>query len=309
MTVVINGTTGVTSVNGSAAAPSVTGADTDTGIVYGTNTLSLATGGTTAVTVDSSQNVGIGTSSPSVKLHVISSSGGLAQFTSSASGAGNVGFSCTNVATPVTGYVGANAFTDNVFGIGTTTSTPLIFVTNGSERGRFDGESLRLGSTGGLGLGGRMTISFLGGGSEYGIVMRPVTNSTNAIAFLNAAGSSVGQIAITSTTTAYQTSSDYRLKEDVAPMTGALATVSQLNPVTYKWKSDGSDGQGFIAHELQEVVPDCVTGEKDGVDEEGNPRYQGIDTSFLVATLTAAIQEQQAIITQLRADVEALKSA
>jgi hypothetical protein len=59
MTVVINGDTGVTSVNGSAAAPSVTGADADTGIVYGTNTLSLATGGVTAVTVDSSQNVAL----------------------------------------------------------------------------------------------------------------------------------------------------------------------------------------------------------------------------------------------------------
>jgi hypothetical protein len=62
MTVVINGDTGITSVDGSAAAPSITGADSDTGIVYGTNTLSLATGGTTAVIVDSSQNVGIGSS-------------------------------------------------------------------------------------------------------------------------------------------------------------------------------------------------------------------------------------------------------
>jgi len=70
MEVIIDGTNGITSVNGTAAAPSVTGADTDTGIVYGTNTLSLATGGTTAVMVDSSQNVGIGTSSPSQKLDV-----------------------------------------------------------------------------------------------------------------------------------------------------------------------------------------------------------------------------------------------
>jgi len=51
-------------------------------------------------------------------------------------------------------------------------------------------------------------------------------------------------------------------------------------------------------------VPECVTGEKDAVDAEGNPQYQGIDTSFLVATLTAAIQEQQAIITALTARVE-----
>jgi len=77
-------------------------------------------------------------------------------------------------------------------------------------------------------------------------------------------------------------------------MTGALATVSALKPVTYKWKSTGETSQGFIAHELQAVVPDCVTGEKDAIDVEGKPVYQGIDTSFLVATLTAAIQELKA---------------
>jgi hypothetical protein len=107
---------------------------------------------------------------------------------------------------------------------------------------------------------------------------------------------------------AYNTSSDYRLKEAIQPITGALAKVSALKPCTYKWKSDGSDGQGFIAHELAEVVPDAVTGEKDAVDEEGNPKYQGIDTSFLVATLTAAIQEQQAIITDLKARIESLEN-
>jgi hypothetical protein len=107
--------------------------------------------------------------------------------------------------------------------------------------------------------------------------------------------------------TSYNTSSDYRLKYNIASMTGALAKVMQLKPVTYKWKADDKDGQGFIAHELQEVVPDCVSGTKDYVDEDGNPRYQGIDTSFLVATLTAAIQEQQTLITALTARVETLE--
>jgi len=92
-------------------------------------------------------------------------------------------------------------------------------------------------------------------------------------------------------------------------MVGALSAVSALKPVTYNWKIDGSDGQGFIAHELAEVCPEAVQGKKDAVDDEGNPVYQGIDTSFLVATLTAAIQEQQALITQLQADVAALKGA
>jgi len=98
-------------------------------------------------------------------------------------------------------------------------------------------------------------------------------------------------------------------------MVGALDKVLQLKPCTYTWKETNANGQGFIAHELQAVVPDCVTGEKDAVDAEGKPVYQGIDTSFLVATLTAAIQElnakveaQAATITQQSADIAALKA-
>jgi hypothetical protein len=115
----------------------------------------------------------------------------------------------------------------------------------------------------------------------------------------------IGTVSISNTNTAYNTSSDYRLKNTIAPMTGALAKVALLKPCTYKWNVDGSNGQGFIAHELAEVCPQAVTGEKDAVDENGNPQYQGIDVSFLVATLTAAIQEQQAIIESLKARLDA----
>jgi len=122
-------------------------------------------------------------------------------------------------------------------------------------------------------------------------------------------GSAIGSITQNGTTgVAYNTTSDYRLKENIVSMTGALAKVAQLKPVTYKWKTDGSNGQGFIAHELQAVVPDCVTGEKDAVDKDGKPAYQGVDTSFLVATLTAAIQEQQALIESLTTRLTALES-
>jgi hypothetical protein len=92
-------------------------------------------------------------------------------------------------------------------------------------------------------------------------------------------------------------------------MTGALEKVQALKPVTWKWKADGSDGEGFIAHELQEVCPDAVVGEKDAVYEDGSIKPQQIDTSFLVATLTAAIQEQQALIQTLTARVAALEGA
>jgi hypothetical protein len=129
--------------------------------------------------------------------------------------------------------------------------------------------------------------------------------------FRDSANDSCGNIYTVggSNSTAFNTSSDYRLKENAQPMSGALAKVSNLKPVTFTWKKSGVASQGFIAHELAEVVPECVTGEKDAVDTEGNPRYQGVDTSFLVATLTAAIKEQQVLITQLQADVAALKGA
>ena len=149
------------------------------------------------------------------------------------------------------------------------------------------------------------------GGNQYGVVIggNSTTYSVYAMRFVNTyVPTAVGYISIGSSSTTYATSSDYRLKENVAPMTGALATVSLLKPVTYKWKLDGKDGQGFIAHELQEVVPECVTGEKDAVDADGNPEYQGVDTSFLVATLTAAIQEQQTIINDLKSRIEALEA-
>jgi hypothetical protein len=121
---------------------------------------------------------------------------------------------------------------------------------------------------------------------------------------INNGNGQVGVIQTNGTSTSYVTSSDYRLKENVAPMTGALAKVTQLKPVTYTWKADGSSGQGFIAHELQDIVPDAVTGEKDSVDDDGNIKPQGIDTSFLVATLTAALQELNA-----KVDAQAVRIA
>ena len=134
------------------------------------------------------------------------------------------------------------------------------------------------------------------------------SGTMNFIAFY-AASAYRGAIQFNGSSVLYTTASDYRLKDNVVPMTGALDKVSQLKPVTYTWKANGANGQGFIAHELQAVIPDCVSGEKDAVDEEGNIKPQGIDTSFLVATLTAAIQEQQTIITSLTARITALEGA
>lgn len=106
----------------------------------------------------------------------------------------------------------------------------------------------------------------------------------------------------------YGGTSDYRLKEGVQPMVGALEKVAALKPCTYTWKESGVAGQGFIAHELQAVVPDAVVGEKDAVNEDGSIKAQQIDTSFLVATLTAAIKEQQALIVSMREELDTLKA-
>ena len=111
----------------------------------------------------------------------------------------------------------------------------------------------------------------------------------------------VGSIDVTTTATAYSTSSDYRLKEAPTPLTGGLATVGQLNPCEFAWKSDGSIGRGFIAHELQSVVPEAVTGQKDAVDAEGRPQYQGVDAAKLVPYLVAAVQELSAKVAALEA--------
>ncbi len=129
-------------------------------------------------------------------------------------------------------------------------------------------------------------------------------NGLYAITFRNVNGL-VGNITTQGSSTAFNTSSDYRLKNTITPMTNALAKVALLKPVTYKWNADGSNGEGFIAHELAEVCPQAVFGEKDALEANGSIKPQGIDTSFLVATLTAAIQEQQVIIQSLKARLDA----
>ncbi len=187
----------------------------------------------------------------------------------------------------------------------------VAVATGGAERYRVDSSGNLLVGTTSNTEGARIFVSYpnsaSGGAAAIGTEVND-TQTLRAISFRNPNGL-VGTITTSGSSAAYNTSSDYRLKENIQPMTGALAKVAQLKPVTYTWKADGSNGQGFIAHELQAVVPDAVTGEKDAVDDEGNPQYQGVDTSFLVATLTAAIQEQQAIINSLQDRITALENA
>jgi hypothetical protein len=133
------------------------------------------------------------------------------------------------------------------------------------------------------------------------------TNPHYALTFRNGNGL-VGSISTSGSGTSFNTSSDYRLKENVVPLTGAAARVQQLKPSKFNFIADpGTTVDGFIAHEAQEVVPECATGTKDAVDADGNPVYQGIDQSKLVPLLTGALQEALTRIEQLETKVAALE--
>jgi hypothetical protein len=267
--------------------------------------LQLQTNGTTtAVTIDTSQNVGIGTASPAYKLDVNRGSNGVvAKFTGTAS-------SYIYGSTTASYFAGdVNAYTS--YGVDSTNDI-LPMYTNNVERMRIDSSgNIYAGGTTSLANGPYRYNSISNFSTAYGLGIQDTSAGVGGyfIGFMNQSNVVQGSISKTSSTvTAYNTGSDYRLKEDILPMTGALDRIAQLKPVTFKWKEDKLDGEGFIAHELAEVCPQCVTGEKDAVDTKGNPRYQMVDTSFLVATLTAAIQEQQTIINDLKARVKTLEA-
>ena len=266
---------------------------TITNIASGNTALTLQTGSTptTAVTVDTSQNVGIGTSTPLTKLHVNSSSATYSaniRARNSNFGNGVIG-AASGILTVATDMNNMAFYTASNLGVDGT-SVPT------NERMRITSSGVVcVNRTSDLG-----TVKFTVESDTTTINPMSVSNSRATAAtdyhiMMYRAGSIVGSIQTSLSATSYVTSSDYRLKENIVPMTGALAKVAQLNPVTYDWKAGGSS-QGFIAHELQAVVPDCVVGDKDEVDSDGNIKPQGVDTSFLVATLTAAIQELKATV-------------
>jgi hypothetical protein len=134
--------------------------------------------------------------------------------------------------------------------------------------------------------------------------------SRTHITFLNSGALEVGSIKCTGSATSFNTSSDYRLKENVVPLTGAIDRINQLQVHRFNFIADpDTTFDGFLAHEAQEVVPECATGTKDEVDADGNPKYQGIDQSKLVPLLTAALQETIAELQALKAEVADLKAS
>lgn len=245
-----------------------------------------------AVTIDASNNVGIGTSSPTD-----TGSFGRALDVNGTTGAAvyaRTNGSATQYA--AIGSYGADGYVINR-GAGI-----LYFQNGGSNRAVIDaGGNLLVNTTSTINsTAGWIQVKYAGA-SKNGLATQTTDSTGYALTVYNSSATLVGSVYTNGSTTAFNTSSDYRLKENVQPLTGGLSRVAALKPCTYIWKADGSAGEGFIAHELAEIVPDAVTGEKDAVNEDGSIKPQGIDTSFLVATLTAAIQE-------LKAEVDALKA-
>lgn len=325
------GATGTWGISVSGNAATATSASTSANVTAtGSNSITMTTNSAARVTVNSSGNVGIATTNPQRRLHVVGPSGQVASF-------------------PTVGVKDVLVLENN------DTNCNINGITNGTGFGNFEIKGTVTGASGpyssftqaynsnspyfswALNGSGKMFLNNAGT-LLVGTDTNPVPSSTPRMALLADGGdalnikqtvdgnnmmnlwqtgsatfsamvfqkgsspSTVGSITCSPSGTTYNTSSDYRLKESVQPMQGALAKIAKLNPVTFKWKVDGSDGQGFIAHELQAVIPDAVTGEKDAVYKDGAPKYQGVDASRIVATLVKAIQE-------LKAEVDALKAA
>ena len=287
------------------------------------NFTAFGVGASERMRIDSSGNVGIGTSSPSANLDVTSTSTTAYSATAYNGAAARMtlrGGSATNAFNAIRFTAGSG--NEAIFGTVQESSGYPSFVWQS-----YDGayaERMRIDSSGGVRIATTANI-FNAASSEklsvkntvlgcaatfqttdvtggYPILYLSSTDTVNAsqntILFYRGA-SSVGSIGTTASATTYNTSSDYRLKENVAPITTGLATVSALKPVTYDWVGTNENGEGFIAHELQEVIPLAVTGEKDAVNEDGSIKPQGVDYSKIVVHLVAAIQELEARLAKL----------
>jgi hypothetical protein len=187
-------------------------------------------------------------------------------------------------------------------------AAPIVFNNTAAESARFTPSGqLVFGSTaeytdGTIGTPS-LQINSISGSYVGTVAIANVATAVSQIAFRNPNGL-VGSISTSGSATLFNTSSDYRLKEDVQPLFGASDRVLALNPVNFAWKVDGNRIDGFLAHEAQAVVPDAVMGQKDEVNADGEAVYQSIDHSKMVPLLTAALQEALTKIADLEARLE-----
>ena len=270
------------------------------GIVDGSNA--------TAITINSSEQVMIGTTDAgypdygdSLTVADVDGGGGNAGMTirSGTSSYGTFYFSDAT-GTAAGTYAGKIQYNHS--------TNSMVFATNSVDQ-------LTIDSAGDVIVGDTAVIR---GSSQDGVSIEPEgriylsrgtgTGGFTHLGFYNGNGL-VGHITSTNAATAYSTSSDYRLKENISYEFDALSRVAQLKPARFNFISHKDIiVDGFLAHEVSDIVPEAITGEKDAVDDEGNAIYQGIDQSKLVPLLTKAIQEQQTIIDDLKSRIETLEA-
>ena len=267
-----------------------------------------------SLAIDASGNVGIGTTSPASALNI--SGDGAGAGTNTVFRIDNTG-SSTNIEV---GSAGVFSY------VGSFANHPVAFYTNSAERMRIDsnGNSF-FGTTSGVSPEGYAKISgkattnnvvlalegYTGNGAwvqKMGVTTG--TGTRNMIGFCDTSSATVGGITHNGSSVSYATTSDYRLKENVVDMTGAITRVKSLSPKRFNFIADDDDTtvDGFLAHEAQTVVPESVNGTHNEVDDEGNPVYQGIDQSKLIPLLTGALQEAIAKIETLETTVADLQT-
>ena len=245
----------------------------------------------TAITIDSSEQVGIGTTSPAFKLEVNKGSAGdIARFTDGVN---------ANTVIKTSGSITT---------FGPDTNNSLAFQQNNTERMRIDTSGNVLINATSQVNGGRLNIKYANTLNDgLGLEQTNADTLGYAVIFRNTNGL-VGTISNSGSSTSFNTSSDYRLKENVNYDFDATSRLKELKPARFNFKTNADTTvDGFIAHEVSSVVPEAITGEKDGIetytDDDGNeqtrPVYQGIDQSKLVPLLVKTIQELEARITEL----------
>ena len=256
----------------------------------------------------SAGNVGIGTTSPAYNFVV------------SAAGASGIEFGPAYAGTA--NLVQHYSRSGGVYVDAVNVAAQHRFDISGTERARIDASgNLLVGTTTPLGA---KQVNLWDPVTESGLLLKASGGTFNGspIVFYNSSNGLSGFIGQSASAVSYNTSSDYRLKENVVPLAGAADRLAQIPVHQFNFIADpDTTVDGFLAHEVQAFVPECVTGEKDQVetvdvkDEDGNvigteerPVYQGIDQSKLVPLLTAALQEALQKIDALETRISALET-